>query len=99
MTITKLKLKKVAGRLLDSHRIKMVYDDKVLQHIADRCTEVETGARNIDHILEGTLLPRISSEILARMAANDLPNRMGLGVAKDGDFSIDFETSLADIQE
>ena len=39
--------------------------------IADRCTEVESGARNVDHILTRTLLPELSTEFLSRMAAGE----------------------------
>jgi len=36
------------------------------EQIVARCTEVETGARNIDHIVNKTLLPQIATEILMR---------------------------------
>jgi type VI secretion system protein VasG len=34
-----------------------------------RCTEVDSGARNVDTILNGTLLPEIADSVLAAMAA------------------------------
>jgi type VI secretion system protein VasG len=34
-----------------------------------RCTEVDSGARNVDTILNGTLLPEIADNVLASMAA------------------------------
>jgi type VI secretion system protein VasG len=91
--ITELKVKKVAKRLLQSHRVRLEYDDAVLDQVADRCSEVETGARNIDHILEGTLLPMMSSMLLEKMAEGDLPPRMTLGVDDKGAFTLDFKTS------
>ncbi|MCK7512020.1 MAG: hypothetical protein MZV70_53565 [Desulfobacterales bacterium] len=36
-----------------------------------RCTEVDSGARNVDHILTNTLLPEMSKEILTRMAEGE----------------------------
>ena len=36
--------------------------------VAARCTEVDTGARNVDHILTQTLLPELSGRLLERMA-------------------------------
>jgi hypothetical protein len=33
-----------------------------------RCTEVDSGARNVDHILDGTLLPEIAESVLMKMA-------------------------------
>jgi len=38
-----------------------------VDEVARRCTEVESGARNVDHILTGTLLPEVSAEMLSRM--------------------------------
>jgi type VI secretion system protein VasG len=88
--ITKLKVKKIAKRVAANHRMEMVIDDKVTENIAERCTEVETGARNIDHILSGTLLPLISKEILQRIAEEKMPEKMHLGVDKGGGFTIEF---------
>ncbi|MHC4411049.1 MAG: AAA family ATPase, partial [Planctomycetota bacterium] len=51
--------------------------------------EVETGARNIDHILQSTLMPQISRAILQRIADDTMPEKMHLGVDKDGGFSVE----------
>jgi type VI secretion system protein VasG len=63
-----LQLRRIGQRLSENHKASFTYDEAVVRAIAERCQEVETGARNIDHILTGTLLPEISREILARMA-------------------------------
>ena len=55
---------------------------KVYEAIADRCKEVESGARNVDHILRGTILPLVSSEILTRMAAGERSSDMRLLVSR-----------------
>ncbi len=86
--ITALKMAKVARRMADSHHITLDYDDAVLDLIADRCTEVETGARNIDYILQGTLLPMISTAILERMAEEEMPERLTIGVAASGELEL-----------
>ncbi|MCL5270481.1 MAG: hypothetical protein M1457_08020, partial [bacterium] len=57
---------------------------------AQRCTEVETGARNIDHILNGTLLPMVSTRILEQMAAGPLPSSLHLGLDEAGGFALQF---------
>jgi len=51
-----------------------------------RCTEVDTGARNVDHILNGTLLPEIAEQVLARMAAANAIERIKVSAGKNGDF-------------
>ncbi len=88
--ITKLKLDKVVKRLRESHRMAATIDEKVIDQIAERCTEVETGARNIDYILQGTLLPRISSEILERMAEGTMPDKLQIGLGEGGEFTFQF---------
>jgi len=66
--IIRLKLGKIQRRLLETHKVKMSYDDLLLNEIASRCTEVESGARNVDNILSNTMLPEISRQILGRLA-------------------------------
>jgi type VI secretion system protein VasG len=92
--ISDLKMKRLADRLMDSHRMVFEYDPAVVDQIAQRCTEVETGARNIDHIMQGTLLPRISTEILSRMGAGALPESLKLGLGADGDFVLEFGSAI-----
>lgn len=80
--IVRIKLDKVVRRMKDNQRLEMEYDAAVVEHIAARCTDPESGARNVDHIVNGSLLPRISSEILARMNSEAAPAvRLSLTVA------------------
>ena len=66
--IIELKLGKIARRVRENHEAEFSYAPELVEHIAQRCTEVDTGARNVDHILTRTLLPEMSAEFLARMA-------------------------------
>jgi type VI secretion system protein VasG len=70
--------------------MKLAYAPEVVDQIATRCTEVETGARNIDHIMNGTIMPKMSQEILVRLGEGAMPSEVQLGLAKDGSFKIDF---------
>ncbi len=88
--IVSLKLNKLGERLMESHKISFNFSPAVVERIAARCTEVETGARNIDHIMQGTLLPQISNEILAKMGEGKLPSTLNLDITEDGQFSIEF---------
>ena len=92
--IVTLRLDKLAGRLLESHKMGLSYSDGVVDCIAERCTEVETGARNIDHIMRGTILPQLSEKILTRMGTGEMPASVRLDLAKDGNFSIDFGEAI-----
>ena len=88
--IVVLKLEKLAARMAETHKIKLRYSPEVVNQIAARCTEVETGARNIDHIMSGTILPQMSREILTRMSQEAVPSEVRLGLAEAGSFKIDF---------
>jgi type VI secretion system protein VasG len=89
--IVVLKMGKLVKRLSETHKMKLVYSKKVVEQIAARCTEVETGARNIDYIMTGSIMPRMSQEILSRMGAGAMPAEVRLGLAKDGTFNISFK--------
>jgi len=84
LEIVRMKLGAVCRRARESHGIDLQVDPKVHEAIADRCREVESGARNVDHILRGTVLPLVSSEILTRIAAGDALDKMRLSLAPDG---------------
>ncbi|MBW2093721.1 MAG: type VI secretion system ATPase TssH [Deltaproteobacteria bacterium] len=89
--IVVLKLDKLAKRMEETHKTRLSYAPAVVEQIAARCTEVETGARNIDHIMNGTILPQLSRDILARMSEEALPAEITLGVAENGGFEISFQ--------
>jgi len=88
--IVVLKLDKLAKMLMDNNKMKMTYTPKVVEAVAARCTDVETGARNIEYILNGNILPRMSQEILGHMTTGGLPASVALDVAEDGSFTMDF---------
>ncbi|MCO5978533.1 type VI secretion system ATPase TssH [Ideonella oryzae] len=84
--IIRLKLDRIAARVSAHHQADFVYDDKLVDAVLARCTEVDTGARNVDHILNGTLLPEIAGQVLARMAEGEAIRRIKVSAAKSGDF-------------
>jgi type VI secretion system protein VasG len=67
--IIRLKLNKVQRRVKENYNADMTYTDELVDEIASRCTEVDTGARNVDKILNRTMLPELSTEFLSFMAA------------------------------
>ncbi len=66
--IATLKLGKIARRIREHYDAPFTWSEGVLDNIVNRCTEVDSGARNVDRILTGTLLPLLSAEVLSRMA-------------------------------
>ncbi|HEX3727859.1 MAG TPA: type VI secretion system ATPase TssH, partial [Pirellulales bacterium] len=78
--IIRLQLGRIADRLKANHRAEFAYDDALIAAVASRCREVESGARNVDHILTRTLLPEVSREFLSRMAAGQAIERVHVSV-------------------
>jgi type VI secretion system protein VasG len=57
--ITQMRLGGLAKRLATSHKIETKFADELVDEITKRCTEAETGARNVEHILRGSLIPAV----------------------------------------
>ncbi len=87
--IIKLQLGRVGKRVQEGHKVPFTYDDTVVGAIAARCTELESGARNVDAIITRTLLPEISREMLTRMVEGETVKRVHIGL-KDGGFRYEF---------
>lgn len=84
--IIRLKLDRIAARVATNHKAVFDYDSKLVEAVLARCTEVDSGARNVDHILSGTLLPEIAENVLAQMVQGLAIDRIKVSVAKNGDF-------------
>ena len=84
--IIRLKLDRIAMRVATNHKARFTYDTKLVDAVLARCTEVDTGARNVDHILNGTLLPEIAENVLSRMAEGAAIASIKVSAAKNGDF-------------
>ena len=78
--IVVLQLQRIGQRVRESYGAAFDYDPEIVASVAERCTEVDTGARNIDHILTRTLLPDLSAAFLARMAEGQSDRACACGV-------------------
>jgi type VI secretion system protein VasG len=85
--IVTLKLAKIQRRIRENHKIELTYDPAVVAEVAKRCTEVESGARNVDNILTNSMLPDISRYLLGRMAEHQNPSAIHVTVGENGSFS------------
>ncbi len=86
-TIVKLKLGKIQKRIMENHKIRLSWDDALVDAVASRCTEVESGARNVDNILTHSLLPDISRQLLTAMAEGAKPASINVAPGADGNFT------------
>jgi len=89
--IVKLQLKRIVDRVETQYRVPMTYSDDLVSGIAARCLEVDTGARNIDHIINKTILPTLSTEFLSRMADSKEIKSVHIGVDEQGEPQFSFE--------
>lgn len=85
-----LNLKKVKQRVESNHKVPFTCDDSVPNFIADRCTELERGARMVEAMIVNTMLPDIGQELLIRMMDNKPPKKVHVTV-KDSAFAYEYE--------
>ena len=85
--IIELKLRRIGERIAASHKAAFEYDEALVEAVLARCTEVDSGARNVDNILNGTLLPEVAESVLARMAEGGAIERIAVTADEDGKFN------------
>jgi type VI secretion system protein VasG len=88
-SIIRLQLSRVQKRLSETQDIPLTYDESVVDLIASRCTEIESGGRMVDAILTQTMLPDISREFLTRLMNGTPAERVHIGVT-DSNFVYNF---------
>ncbi|MGH6648119.1 type VI secretion system ATPase TssH [Aquabacterium sp.] len=86
VNVIRLKLDRIVQRVAANHQALLDYDEALVEAVLNRCTEVDTGARAVDHILNGTLLPEIADSVLARMAEGQSIAKIKVSAGKDGQF-------------
>lgn len=83
-----LKLKSIGRRVQNAYRAGFEWSDEVVTAVVERCNEADSGARIIDRVLSGTLLPELSTKLLGRMAEGSAVERVKVGWDADaGEFS------------
>ncbi len=82
--IIRLKLERIKARVGANHDAAFHYDDALVNAVLARCTEVDSGARNVDTILNGTLLPEIADNVLAAMASGGGVKAIKVSATKGG---------------
>jgi type VI secretion system protein VasG len=88
--IVKLKLQKLVERFAGNHHAKLTWDSGVISLITQRCTEVDSGARNIDFILTQSVLPELSTLVLERMSTATPFSAVHITVNNLGQFDYKF---------
>jgi type VI secretion system protein VasG len=82
--IVRLKLDRIVKRMKENRDVDFIYDDGIVDAIASRCTDVDSGARNADNIMTNTLLPEMSRELLSRQAQGEQIKRVTVSMDGEG---------------
>jgi type VI secretion system protein VasG len=77
------KLGKITARLEKQYETKVTYSDDLIELILSRCTEVDSGARNVDNILNASVLPALATEILVALAEQKIPKVIHIDTKDD----------------
>ncbi|RKG41298.1 type VI secretion system ATPase TssH [Acinetobacter cumulans] len=77
------KLGKITARLEKQYATQVTYTDDLIELLLSRCTEVDSGARNVDNILNATILPALATKILVAMSENNIPKHIEIHVKDD----------------
>jgi type VI secretion system protein VasG len=93
-----LKLAKIKRRIQETHKVELVHDDALVEEVARRCTEVESGARNVDNILTNTLLPEVSRLLLEQIVEGEKPAWVRVGIGRDGAFEYSTPASAVAVE-
>ncbi|KVS49478.1 type VI secretion system ATPase TssH [Burkholderia ubonensis] len=89
--IIELKLDRIRRRIDANHKAVFEWDESLVDAVLARCTEVDSGARNVDHILNGTLLPEIAGHVLGRIADGAAIARIAVRADEAGAFEYTVE--------
>ena len=92
--IAKMKLAALAARVTASYKTELVVDPSVVPHVVERCQSSETGARNIDFVVNDTILPLLSSRVLERMSEGGALPKISITVERK-DIVVRFEPAAA----
>ena len=80
------KLGKITARIEKQYGTQTRYSEDLVELLLSRCTEVDSGARNVDNILNASVLPALATQILMAMSEQNIPAVIEIDV-KDGEIT------------
>ncbi|WP_149330322.1 type VI secretion system ATPase TssH [Citrobacter braakii] len=91
-TIVAMKLEKVTQRLNRHYGITTTISASLYDALAAACLLPDTGARNIDSLLNQQILPVLSQQLLHHLAAGVKLNHLTLGWHEDDGITMEFDS-------
>jgi len=83
--IVEINLKRIEKRVAEHYGASFSFDNSLVDDLASRCNDPDTGARNVENILTRSILPGLASECLQRMAEGSDIQNIHIGLAEDGE--------------
>ncbi|EAC1930561.1 type VI secretion system ATPase TssH [Escherichia coli] len=91
-TIVEMKLAQVVRRLHQHYGLETEINDSLYDQLTAACLLPDTGARNIDSLLNQQILPVLSQQLLAQQAAHRKPAQLRLGWDEEDGIVLEFAT-------
>lgn len=86
--IVRLKLNILSDRVMNTMKVALHFSDDVIDEIANRCTNIETGARNVDFIIRKGLTPKISEILLNEIVGDEFMKSINVSLSEEYDWKI-----------
>ncbi|MEG0422315.1 MAG: type VI secretion system ATPase TssH [Hafnia sp.] len=88
--IVAIKLGQVAKRLQRHYGLTCHIEESLMDTLVEACLLPDTGARNIDSLLNQQILPVLSQQLLQRLAQQRKPDSLTLGFNDEEGITLDF---------
>lgn len=90
-TIVEMKLSQVSKRLHRHYGLTTQIDESLYDALTTACLLPDTGARNVDSLLNQQILPVLSQQLLTHMVAKQKPASLRLGWDDEEGIGLEFE--------
>ena len=98
-TIVEMKLNQVSKRLQHHYGLITHIGDSLYDTLTAACLLPDTGARNVDSLLNQQILPVLSQQLLTHMAAKQKPHSLTLGWDEEEGIVLEFDVAQNTQQE
>ncbi|ENT4820743.1 TPA: type VI secretion system ATPase TssH [Citrobacter farmeri] len=92
-TIVEMKLAHVSKRLHRHYGLLTQIDESLYDALTSACLLPDTGARNVDSLLNQQILPVLSQQLLRHMAAKQKPTTLTLGWSEEEGIALEFDAA------
>ncbi|MED5433008.1 MAG: type VI secretion system ATPase TssH [Pseudomonadota bacterium] len=88
--VVAMRLDAVAQRLMQAHGITFRVDQQVMEQLSRQCQVAESGARQVESVIEQQLMPGLAQQLLGYMAEDDIPDILTLELDEQGQITAVF---------